>query len=188
MKKSMLFIFVCALLFYCKPNSLRAENKVCFSPGTCCEDTIIQMIKHAREEIMIAIEEITSIRIFQELIRAYSEGVRIFIITNRNKFLTESSLVYALNQQGILVRMSALIEERSRFAIFDNAQLITGSYNWTSQAPNLASSDCVMIDDQPSIMSYSKHFKTLWNAYTDEIYNFYIVKKYKKNKKFTKLQ
>ena len=53
--------------------------------------------------------------------------------------------------------------EHNKFAIFDDKHVVSGSYNWTSNASQHNSENCLFFD-QPQ-KEYSKRFEYLWGLY-----------------------
>jgi hypothetical protein len=188
MKKATFFIQCCTCCFFLFHLQSKAEIKSCFTPGSCCESSIATLAKRSKKQILIAVEELTSIPIFTEILNAFHRGVEVYIITDRKKFLENISLAYALNKEGVGVRMSSSTKEHNRFAIFDDTTLATGSYGWTPEDSTTASSSCIITRDGMAVAEHSEHFIKLWNFYTDEIYDFYVEKNYKKQRSFSKLR
>lgn len=54
--------------------------------------------------------------------------------------------------------------EHNKFAIFDGVHMVSGSYNWTTNASKNNSENCVFFD-QPN-KEYSNRFEYLWNLYS----------------------
>ena len=52
-----------------------------------------------------------------------------------------------------------------KFAIFDGARLINGSYNWTRGAANVNYENLVDTGDPELIAAFSEEFKRLWNRF-----------------------
>jgi phosphatidylserine/phosphatidylglycerophosphate/cardiolipin synthase-like enzyme len=75
-------------------------EKVCFSPSTCCEDNIVELIQNSQNTIDIVIYAITNHKIYDALKEAKSKGVTIKIVTDKTQSKGKSSLVSALINDG----------------------------------------------------------------------------------------
>ena len=64
-----------------------------------------------------------------------------------------------------------------KFAIFDNARVITGSYNWTRHASNNNSENCLLIKkEDKTIKAYQDRFIKLWQENNKEESNNWLLK------------
>lgn len=145
-------------------NNQHNETKVFFTPGTDCEKNIIANINKA-QKMDIAVYSITHPDITQALINAHNRGAKIRIVTDRMMAKNKGSLVERLRASGIPVLTNKKHKiEHNKFAVFDNVYIVSGSYNWTTNASKYNSENCVFFD-QPD-KEFSSRFEYLWNLYT----------------------
>lgn len=137
--------------------------RIYFTPGLDCENNIISEINDAKK-IDIAVYSITNQNIVDAIINANERGAKIRIITDKLQSKGQHSLVDELADAGIPVTTNIKHKiEHNKFAIFDDKHVVSGSYNWTSNASQHNSENCLFFD-QPQ-KEYSKRFEYLWGLY-----------------------
>jgi phosphatidylserine/phosphatidylglycerophosphate/cardiolipin synthase-like enzyme len=146
-------------LFQEKPK----EYKAFFTPGTDCEMHIIAAIKRAAR-IDVAVYSITHPDITDAIIDAHNRGANIRIVTDRMMTKNKGSLVGKLRNAGIPVLTNKKHKiEHNKFAVFDDVHVVSGSYNWTTNASKYNSENCVFFDQQNK--EYTHRFEYLWDLY-----------------------
>ena len=151
---------------YTKPVSEPHNNavKVFFTPGTDCENAIVERIKQSNK-MDIAIYSITSPAITNAIITAYNNGATIRIVTDKIQAKGKKSLVPQLRSVGIPVRTNKKTKiEHNKFIVFDDAYVESGSFNYTNNASSHNSENCIFFD-QPEGLEYSKRLEYLWKLY-----------------------
>lgn len=137
--------------------------EVHFTPSLDCENAIIKRINNAKT-IDIAVYSITNPNITDAIISAYNRGANIRVITDRGQSKVKGSKVEQIKEAGIpLVTNKNHKIEHNKFAIFDGVHMVSGSYNWTTNASKNNSENCIFFD-QPN-KEYSNRFEYLWNMY-----------------------
>ena len=140
-----------------------AGNKAFFTPGTDCETHIIAAIKKAAR-IDVAVYSITHPDITDAIIDAHNRGANIRIVTDRMMAKNKGSLVGKIRNAGIPVLTNKKHKiEHNKFAVFDDVHVVSGSYNWTTNASKYNSENCVFFDQQNK--EYSHRFEYLWDLY-----------------------
>lgn len=138
--------------------------QVYFTPGTECEDNIIEQINNAKK-IDIAVYSITNEKIVDALINAKDRGAKIRVITDRLQSKGKYSLVSKLIDSGITVKTNIKHKiMHHKFAIFDGKNIENGSYNWTESASDSNAENCTFFQ-QSSDKSFTAQFNYLWNLY-----------------------
>lgn len=141
-----------------------------FTPGVICEDEIITHINNA-DKIDIAVYIITNDKIINALDNAHKRGAQIRVITDDAQSNNQYSLVPNLRDMGIRVKTNASKcasgkrvhkSMHNKFAIFDNATVVTGSYNWATSAISNAE-NCVF--SKRVTPEYVREFEYLWDLY-----------------------
>ena len=139
------------------------EYKAFFTPGTDCEANIIAHINNARK-IDVAVYSITHPEITNAIIAAYNRGATIRIVTDRQMTNGKGSLVGKIRSAGIPVLTNKKHKiEHNKFAVFDGVHVVSGSYNWTTNASKYNSENCVFFDQQNK--EYTHRFEYLWDLY-----------------------
>ena len=138
-------------------------GEVYFTPGTQCEDRIVENINKA-QTIDIAVYSITNKKITSALLSAKKRGARIRVVTDRTMAGNKYSKDEVLLKAGIPLRKNKKHKiEHNKFAVFDGSHIVTGSYNWTDAATKNNSENCVFLDALAEV--YSARFEYLWNLY-----------------------
>lgn len=164
MKKLLQSLSLFSLLF-CFQAQAKLPN-VCFSPSTCCEDNVIELLKTSEKTVDIAIYSFTNHRILEAMQEAKSRGIKIRIVTDKTQSKGKHSLIQALINDGFDVRIKKKYRiEHNKFGIFDGKTVITGSYNWTESATNYNSENCLIDKRITVVKKYGKRFGELWTMY-----------------------
>ncbi len=139
------------------------QTRVYFTPGPDCEDNIIAEINSA-DKIDMAVYSVTNKKIADALISAHMRGAKIRVITDRLQSRNKYSQISNIINTGIETRINRQHKiEHNKFAIFDNKTVVTGSYNWTRNATNYNSENCIFTNHK--IKKYTHRFEYLWAMY-----------------------
>lgn len=137
-----------------------------FSPGTACRAAIIQRMDLARSKIDICVFTISDDRITEAIRKAHRRGVALRLITDDFKAGDIGSDIDQLRQEGVPVAEDAPEGHmHHKFALFDGAWLITGSYNWTRSAATVNDENLVETNDPTLLRQFGTQFETLWTRY-----------------------
>ena len=147
------------------PVSEKSWIRIYFTPGTDCEDNIVAEIEKAKK-IDIAVYSITNRKIVDAILAAKKRGAEVRVITDRAMAGNKYSLDEELAAAGIPVVIHKKHKiMHNKYAIFDGKMVVTGSYNWTKNATQSNSENCLFFQ-QPN-KEYSIHFEELWDLYSD---------------------
>lgn len=136
-----------------------------FSPSERCNQEIISLLKYSRQSADLCIFTITDDRITEAITAAYQRGVAVRIISDGSKADDLGSDVEELWHEGIPVRLDeSPYFMHHKFALFDNARLLTGSYNWTRSASEHNHENFVVTNSRKLVMAYRKEFERLWTS------------------------
>lgn len=137
-----------------------------FSPGLQCLHAIRGQFKRARRSADICVFTITDDRIVESMIEAHRRGVTLRVISDDDKSLDLGSDIERLADTGIAVRMDDTPNHmHHKFAVFDNARVLTGSYNWTRSAADRNYENIVLSDDAELVLAFGKTFERLWDDF-----------------------
>ncbi len=137
-----------------------------FSPKGGCEKAIIEWINRANKSIHIMMYSFTLDSISDALILAHSKGIEILIIFEREQ-ISKYSEDIKLENAGIDVRYDnnpALMH--NKVMIIDNKVVLTGSFNWSSQAEERNNENLLIIIDKELAELYEKEFQKIWSEST----------------------
>ncbi|MEI7998724.1 MAG: phospholipase D-like domain-containing protein [Candidatus Omnitrophota bacterium] len=141
------------------------ETQVYFSPNGGCQKAVIAQIQKAHKTIKIAMYDLTSGAIAQELVKAKKRDVIVQIVLDSHQEKQTPSKGSYLTQRGCEVHLhkgSGLMH--NKFAIFDGKVLLTGSFNWTVSAEQRNEENLLVLSDETLIREYEKRFEYLWQG------------------------
>jgi phosphatidylserine/phosphatidylglycerophosphate/cardiolipin synthase-like enzyme len=137
-----------------------------FSPGDNCPRRIAQLFAQARRAAEVCVFTITDDRLTAALLDAHARGVALRIITDNDKVFDEGSDIARLAGMGIPVKVDAgEYHMHHKFAIFDDATLLTGSYNWTRGASSFNNENFVVTGERRLIAPFAETFERLWRQF-----------------------
>lgn len=140
---------------------------VYFSDTHNCEKKIASLVDATRHSLDICVFTITDDRISIAIENAVKRGVPVRLITDDEKSHDLGSDVDRLARAGVDIRMDhSQAHMHHKFAIFDNAQLVTGSYNWTRGASQYNQENFIVSADVELIEQFNKEFSRLWKKFS----------------------
>ncbi len=139
----------------------RAE--VYFSPGPGCLEAIRRQITSSKKRVDICVFTITDDRLARAILDAHARGVELRIVTDDDKAHDRGSDVFEFAGAGIQVRVDQSDHHmHHKFAIFDSAVVVTGSYNWTRSAAQHNRENILVTDDERLVRPYRRVFDEMW--------------------------
>ncbi len=137
-----------------------------FSPGDDCPRAIVRLLSRARLSVDACVFTITDDRLSDALIAAHARGVAVRVVTDDAKADDLGSDAGRFGRAGIPVRVDrSAYHMHHKFAIFDRATLLTGSYNWTRGAANDNEENLIVTDDPRLIAPFGATFEHLWEKF-----------------------
>jgi len=161
--KRRIFLFTVSFIFLISSFSFAQEAKVFFSPQGGCTGAIVSALSKARQTLDIAMYSFTSDDIAQEIVQAKRKGTKIRMICDKTQAGQRASQIEFLKTQGIPVRIyQGAGIMHNKFAVIDGKVLMTGSFNWTTNAEDENAENLLILTDQKLIAKYEKEFGHLW--------------------------
>jgi phosphatidylserine/phosphatidylglycerophosphate/cardiolipin synthase-like enzyme len=101
----------------------------------------------------------------------YKRGIKVRIIADDECVKNYGSDVYKLASYGIPCKTdnSAQFHMHNKYAIIDESVIVTGSFNWTTQAINNNQENLLFYEDKELAAQYIKEFNKLWNEFSTVI-------------------
>jgi phosphatidylserine/phosphatidylglycerophosphate/cardiolipin synthase-like enzyme len=172
MKRIMLpFIFVAIALFPISaqaPLPSTASVDIGFSPGGTALAVVEKAIDAAHSEILMACYEFTSIEITKALEAAAQRNVKVCVVVDWKASHDKYSEIEALVRAGIPVRLDqhyAIFHHK--FMIIDEADLETGSFNFTEAAIKHNAENAIVLWNVPEVANaYAREWRRLWEEST----------------------
>jgi len=148
------------------PPSVPARSAAWFTPADDAVHRIEGLLRATKSSLDLCVFTITDNRLSDAIGAAHGRGVRVRIVTDDEKRHDEGSDIARLARAGVPV-----VTDRSehhmhhKFALFDRALLLTGSYNWTRSAAHGNRENLCLTGDPRLVRAYLREFGRLWRAY-----------------------
>jgi len=127
---------------------------------------ICKQLDEAKHSVCICVFNLTDDDIAAAIRRAHDRGVEVRLITDDQTAAEEERGADAASLKAAGVPVVVDLREDAhmhhKFAIFDNAILLTGSFNWTWSASSRNNENIVFLSDQRLIRQFKAEFLRLW--------------------------
>ncbi len=142
--------------------TLSLKSAAYFSPGEACRDKIISLINHAGKKIDICVFTISDNTISQAILKAHQRGIKVTIISDNDKANDKGSDVSDLSASGVKVIFDHSPHHmHHKFAIFDEQQLLNGSFNWTRSATTRNEENIIVTSEPELVNAFQQKFAEL---------------------------
>ena len=154
---------------YYKPKP--AICQVYFFPNAKNEKYLVEMLRTCKKSLNIAIFSITRDNFAKAIIEVFKKGIDVRVIADDECVKNYGSDVYKLAAAGVPCKTdsSAQFHMHNKYAIIDESVIVTGSFNWTTQAINNNQENLFFYEDKQIAEQYIKEFNKLWDSFTAEI-------------------
>jgi phosphatidylserine/phosphatidylglycerophosphate/cardiolipin synthase-like enzyme len=143
-----------------------SQMNLSFSPGEDCLATIVRLLRWCKSSADICVFTITDNRVSGAIAECAKRGVLVRVISDNDKSGDTGSDVANLDRQGIAVRLDqSEAHMHHKFAVFDKAKALTGSYNWTRSAATSNRENILVTDDPRAVEGFGREFERLWKAF-----------------------
>ena len=161
---------------------------VYFFPNAKNEKYLVEMIRTSMKSLNIAIFSITRDNFAKAIIEVFKRGIKVRVIADDECVKNYGSDVYKLAAAGIPCKTdsSAQFHMHNKYAIIDESVIITGSFNWTTQAINNNQENLLFYEDKQMAEQYTLEFNKLWSSFTEVIDKETALKKIELEKNNTK--
>lgn len=142
-----------------------------FFPNEANEDKVVNMLRTCKQSLDISIFSLTNDKIYAAICEAFKRGVKVRIICDDECVKQFGSDVFKLVAKGIDVKTDS--EEKyhmhNKYAIIDQAVVITGSFNWTTQAVKFNQENILFLELKEIVKAYIDNFEHLWKTFDTRI-------------------
>ena len=146
------------------PAVVRQDSGAYFSPQDDCPRILRRLMESASHSIDICVFTITDNRVSDAIMKAHDRGVKVRVLSDDDKALDLGSDIAGLSRHGIPVRVDdSRHHMHHKYAIFDDSQLLTGSYNWTRSAAEYNEENFIVTSEPRIRSSFQGHFQRLWD-------------------------
>ncbi len=135
----------------------KIENEVAFRNN---ENKVLNAINNAKVSILVAMAWFTNEKIKEALQQKRMEGLRIEIVIFKDGVngahgvdLSEFDCVEIRGTRGGIMH--------NKFCVIDNQRVLTGSYNWTTNAESRNDENVLLTSDNDMATKYSIEFRRL---------------------------
>jgi mitochondrial cardiolipin hydrolase len=162
--------WISLFLFALVSAAYAADPRVYFSSQDNIQDQLRQAITQSMRTIDGAVYDVSSPVLQQALRQAASRGVSVRLIVDRSQHPSGNLSQWwdpGLSIRHISGRRKGHGAMHHKFAIFDGAEVVTGSYNWTPGARYVNHENILFEDDPGIVTAYQQQFDRLWNSGED---------------------
>ena len=161
---------------------------VYFFPNAKNEKYLIEMLRSCKQSLNVAIFSLTRDNFAKSIIEVFKRGVKVRVLADDECVKNYGSDIYSLAAQGISCKTdnSAQFHMHNKYAIIDESVIVTGSFNWTTQAINNNQENLLFYEDKDLAKQYLLEFDKLWKEFTTTIDKQTAIKKIEEEKKNAK--
>ena len=154
--------------YYCPKPSI---CECYFFPDGSKERKVVNILRTCKKSLDIAIYTFTLESITKGILEVHKRGVPVRIICDNECERHSTSKIKKLASEGIVCKTdNCCYYMHHKFAVIDNSVVITGSFNWSSQAVNHNQENILFLENKIIAEKYTEEFNKLWNNY-DTIIN-----------------
>ena len=142
--------------------------EVYFFPNTKNEKFLIEILRTCKKSLDVAIFSLTRDNFAKAIIEVFKRGANVRVIADDECVKNYGSDIYKLAASGIPCKTdsSALYHMHNKYAIIDESVIVTGSFNWTTQAINNNQENLLFYEDKDIAEKYTLEFNKLWSSFT----------------------
>lgn len=146
---------------------LRQESGVRAAFGPDCEPLVIEALKGARKDILVAAYSITRKKIVSELARAVRRQVTVKLKYDARQTEWEgmADAIAYLRKAGIecigIERAGEYAKMHHKFMVIDGVRVLTGSFNYTTSAATANDENIVLIESPEIATEFAREFSAL---------------------------
>ena len=162
-----ILFLACVIIGLHKPPSQEPLDStilgIYFSPDGGCEDVVIDWIGRANQSIHIMIYSFTLDDVGDALVTAHRNGIDVKVIFEKGQ-VSQYSAYFKLETNGIHVKNdtnSAYMHHK--VMIVDDSIVLTGSFNWSSNAETMNNENLIVISSEYVAQQYENIFEEMWN-------------------------
>jgi mitochondrial cardiolipin hydrolase len=129
------------------------------------------MLRTVKKSLDIAIFSLSNDTIYEAVKEVWNSNCNVRIIADDECCNNYGSDIYRLAALGIPVKTddSAKYHMHHKFAIIDESVVVTGSFNWTTQAVLNNQENILFIENKGLARQYTDEYNHLWNTFTISI-------------------
>jgi phosphatidylserine/phosphatidylglycerophosphate/cardiolipin synthase-like enzyme len=146
------------------PTGPLCRTEAHFSRRGGAADSVVQALNGAQKTIYVAMYGLTYVSIVDALVAAKMRGVDVSLKLDKLESAgkTQAAMIAKLEQAGIPVEVS--MQSRllhHKFAVIDGRYVITGSFNWTTNAEQQNRENLVILECPELAQAYSAEWDSI---------------------------
>jgi phosphatidylserine/phosphatidylglycerophosphate/cardiolipin synthase-like enzyme len=155
--------FIVHEFFTVKPSIM----EVYFFPNESNEDHVVNMLRTCKKTLDIAIFSLTNDKIYNAIEEVWNNGCEVRIICDDECCKQIGSDVFKLAALGIPVKTdnSQQYHMHHKFAVIDHQVVLTGSFNWTTQAVKNNQENIIFYQNPVLAKKYITEYNNLWAVF-----------------------
>ena len=140
------------------------ETKVSFSPHGECQQMVVDLVHSAKETLDIAVYAVNNKAIVASIEEAQHRKIKIRMLADHTQAGGNRSTTLRLSKDLISYRLNSVDKiMHDKFAIADDHEVITGSFNWTENAQLTNAENCLSTNDPDVVGAFGDQFeRVLW--------------------------
>lgn len=143
-----------------------ASVEVAFSPNGGGTALVIQTIRAAKKEILVAAYAFTSEPIAEALIAAHAAGIDVKVVIDRKQVGKKNhSVAPRLIAAGVPLRVDIIHNiQHNKFMVIDRKTVETGSFNFTASGERYNAENILVLKEAPELAAaYADTWQKLWD-------------------------
>ncbi len=133
---------------------------VCFSPEGGCTKVVVDALDQAKSSILVQAYSFTSEPIAEALIKARQRGLKVEAILDRSQVRAKNGQVKPLVEAGVPVSIDASHSiAHNKVMVIDGATVITGSFNFSTNAAIYNAENLLIINDPSMATQYAANWQ-----------------------------
>jgi phosphatidylserine/phosphatidylglycerophosphate/cardiolipin synthase-like enzyme len=139
----------------------QGDTQVFFSPKGGCTTAIVNELNRAQRQILIQAYSFTSEPIAAASVAAHNRGVQVCVLLDKSQETEQYSAADFLDNSGIQTLIDAQHAiAHNKVILIDGVTLITGSFNFTTNAEQSNAENLLIIHNRPDLYSaYETNFQ-----------------------------
>jgi len=142
---------------------INAPYRVCFTPAQSCATYVVAAINDAKQRVEVQAYSFTSKSILAALKNAHDRGVDVRVILDKGQYSKSGKYTSAtfLTHAGISVWIDNTVAiAHNKVMVLDDAEVITGSFNFTRAADERNAENLLVITDRGLAKKYKQNWVT----------------------------
>ena len=141
--------------------------EVHFFPNPFNELYVLKMLSTCKVKLDIAIFTMTNQSIADTIADLFKRGVKVRIIADCECCKMGTSNIYQLAAIGIPTKTDDSVRYfmHHKFCVIDESVVVTGSFNWTTQAVKNNQENVLFLENKKLAMKYAEEFQRLWEDF-----------------------